>query len=643
MPQVRFDAPDPWTARYNLALANGARLIFVVASRPDALGMRLSWEGDVAAAVDSVELVFPFEPETATTSIISERWTEDGTFLLPAIVSAPDLGQMLVTCAERPDLTGRIEGSRKDRWVTVTFELPVGCDGSSLELRFSPVVLPLPAGFTDAGRWQKARRGWFNFIQLSCGASGGGAHVTGVWANNVLSDPVSSVLYMLADATLLVPELAPGVRMAPLLRRAVEYWLDHKTDPDGLVAYTAGGRDQNVMDANPSVIIGAWAYVTASNDRAWLERRIADIEFLSRYMESRDVDGDGLVESKQSGNSGSRPPRDPDCACDCYCSGHKNAYVNALAYRAWQGLAALEAQLGRHDRQARYLALADRLRAAFRDAFYNPDTGWLGFWRSQDGKLHDLHMDAPTSVGVDFGLLEPAEGRPMLERYWRALEASGFSRFDLGVPLNLRPVPREEMEHYTEFQQFLNGGCGVSNTSYLLNALYAVGMSDQADMILDAMLARQSKGIYPNGGAFQNGFRDCMGGAAQRSTTGAGTPPVTRGISSTAGHSCTPCCSGIPNFCRHAARIGPRQPNKPLLATAYSRARTTRVRPAWRTTYWVKVPKPPRHGGSPMIQVNPDGDGFIDSASGRRFVPVGTNYAAMLDMVNYRGQSRNLT
>ncbi len=196
---------------------------------------------------------------------------------------------MRVTCAERPDLAGRIEGSRKDRWVTVTFELPVVGGGFSLELRFSPVALPLPTGCTEAGRWQAARRGWFNFIQLSCGASGGGTGVKGVWANNVLSDPVSSVLYMLADATLLVPELAPGVRMAPILRRAVEYWMDRKTDLDGLVAYTAGGReqgwDQNVMDANPAVLIGAWAYVTASGDRAWLERRIADLERLSHYIE----------------------------------------------------------------------------------------------------------------------------------------------------------------------------------------------------------------------------------------------------------------------------------------------------------------------------------------------------------------------
>ena len=515
MPQVRFDGPDPWTARFDLALANGARLIFVVASRPDGLVMSLSWEGDVTVAVDRVELIFPFEPQTAVTSVISERWTEAGEFLLPAIVSAPDLGQMLVTCPERPDLTGRIEGSRQDRWVTVSFDLPVGNCGSSLELRFAPVLLPLPDGYTDGSRWRAVRRGWFNFIQLSCGASGGGPHVNGVWANNVLSDPVSSVLYMLADATLLVPELAPGVAMAPILRRAVDYWIDYKTDQDGLVAYTAGGMNQNVMDGNPAVLIGAWAYVEVTGDMEWLVRRIADLERLAAYLERRDVDGDGLVESKQSGDSGSRPPRDPDCAWDCYASGHKNAYVNALVYRAFRGLAALEGRLRRNERERCYYELAGRLKAAFLDAFYNPATGWLGLWRSRDGKLHDLHMDAPTSLAVDYGLIDATRGREMLERFWRALEKSGFSRFDVGVPLNLRPVPREEMEHYTEFQQFLNAGCGVSNTSYLLNALYAVGMREQADMIIDAMLTRQTEGIYPNGGGFQNGFVDRMGDGAE--------------------------------------------------------------------------------------------------------------------------------
>ncbi|MDW8344882.1 MAG: hypothetical protein RMM51_10385 [Verrucomicrobiae bacterium] len=41
-----------------------------------------------------------------------------------------------------------------------------------------------------------------------------------------------------------------------------------------------------------------------------------------------------------------------------------------------------------------------------------------------------------------------------------------------------------------------------------------------------------------------------------------------------------------------------------------------------------------------LIQVNPHGDGFVDTSTGERFVPVGVNYSAMLDMVHFKGKVR---
>jgi hypothetical protein len=524
------ETPNPETVRYGLSLSDNKQIAWEIGVQTDRLRMRVTSNGDIAQNVDRLELVFPFEPTTAVTCVIADNWTADGKFALPAILSAPDLGQMLVTQTGQPALTGKIDGSRSEKWVTVTLEFPVLAQGMDTSLEFTPILLPKPAGFTNEQQWKAARRGWFNMVQLSCGASGGSKDVIGTWANNVLSDPVSSVLYMLVDATLLVPELAPGVSMPPILRRTVEYWIDHKTNGDGLIAYTAlgtpgkedsGGRDfdtanmQNVMDANPSVLIGAWGYVKASGDTEWLKGRIKDLEFVSAYLERHDTDGDGLIESKQSGNNGSRPPRDPDCAWDCYNSGHKNAYVNIMAYRAWRGLAELEGRLGRTEQERTYREKADKLKAAFLPVFYNAETGWLGFWRSRDGVLHDIWSDAATSYAISYGLIEKAKGKEMLERYWHALKETGFTRFDLGTPICLRPIPREEMEVYFDFKQFLNGGCCVSNTSYLLNAMYTVGMTAEADSILDAMLKRQRDGVFKNGGGFQNGFVDHMGQGAE--------------------------------------------------------------------------------------------------------------------------------
>ena len=526
----RVDMPDQETVRFSFLLGEGKEVTWNVIVWSGGMRMEIGSGEDISGQADRMEVVFPLDPTTAVTCIIGNNWTGQGKFTLPVILSAPDLGQLLMTETRQPGIIGRIEGNRAEKWVTVTLELPVTGGPVSTCLDFTPVALPAPKGFTEEDQWKAARRGWFNMIQLSCGASGGSREVAGVWANNVLSDPVSSVLYMLADATLLVPELAPGVWMAPILRRAVEYWIDHKTNADGLIAYTAGGNpgaenaseaepdfahNQNVMDANPSVLIGAWAYVEASGDTAWLKERIGDLEFISAYLERHDTDGDGLVESKQSGNSGSRPPRDPDSAWDCYSSGHKNAYVNTLVYRAWRGLACLERRLERTEQEQKYRQQADRLKEAFLPAFYNPETGWLGFWRSRDGILHDIYSDAPTSFAINYGLIDAAKGREMLDRFWNALKETGFSHFDLGTPICLRPIPREDMEAYFEFKQFLNGGCCVSNTSYLLNAMYMSGMSTEAELILEAMLKRQRDGVFPNGGGFQNGFVDHMGLGAE--------------------------------------------------------------------------------------------------------------------------------
>jgi hypothetical protein len=535
-PAVTSKMVDKQTIQYKFRFPDNNQLTWEVSSRDGKLTMQILSNDNLTAVVDKIELLFPFDPKKTITSIISSNWTKDGRFKLPVIVSAPDIGQLLLTTSHNQEITGSTEGNRPEGWVLVKIELPVPDKNSATTLNFSPVVLPAPKGYTDAKRWEAARRGWFNLIQQSCGASGGGQEVVGVWANNVLSDPVSSLLYMLGDATLFVPELAPGVTMAPILLRSIEYFMDYKTTGYGMVGYTAGGtpaaegdkgdpdkndknynagQHQTVMDSNPSVIIGAWAYVKASSDTIWLKKRIKDLEFIAKYMENRDIDGDGIIESRQSGNDWSRPPRNPDMAWDCYSAGHKNAYINELAYQAFTNMADLEKQLGEKEQEIKYRKLAEKLKSAFLKTFYNPQTGWLGWWRSRDGKLHDIYSDVPTSFAISNGLINKEEGKEMLLLYWKALELTGFNRFDLGVPVCLRAVPHQEMEHYTEFQQFLNGGCCVSNTAYLLDALYIVGMTRQADMILDAMLKRQKEGVYPNGGGFQNGFIDSMGKGAE--------------------------------------------------------------------------------------------------------------------------------
>lgn len=511
---ARAEATGRGAVRYRVAVAPGAELIWEVRVGGGRMTLRFGRQGENWSSVRGLELVFPFNPRLTATTVISGDWTKDGKLRLPAIVSAPDMGQMLLRCSEHASLAARLEGSRPGQWVDFTLELPVpGAEGCTLEL--SPVLLPQPGDLKDSGRWGLARRGWFNYLQVN--AERGkrtkeAASPAGVWANNVISNPVSSTLYWLGDHVLLMPQLAAGVSAAPLLRRSLEYWMDDRITPDGRVHYTEDGPNCVMMDSNPAVVIGAWCYVEATGDVSWLRAHIDRIEFLARYMEQRDVDGDGLLESTQTGNRGTYTFG--DTAWDTYSSGHKNGYANALAYRAFRGLADLESLLGRGNRQRHYEVLADRLKSAYFKTFYNPQTGWLGWWRSADGVLHEVYSDVVTSLAIMYGLVDTEQGRRMLDAYWVELEKSGFTRFDLGTPLNVRPVHRDDQlkpwggkkeDGSDTFGKYLNGGCCVSNAYYFLVANYMIGCRERADRILDAMLKRQSEGVFPNGGGFQNG------------------------------------------------------------------------------------------------------------------------------------------
>ena len=304
-----------------------------------------------------------------------------------------------------------------------------------------------------------------------------------------------------------------------LVRRTVDWWLDCRTRPTGeVVAYWDYG---DMLDTNPALLIAAWDYVEATGDRAWLGKRIERLEFVADYLVRRDLDDDGIIESTHSGNYGTL--KEPMRAGSCYDTinaGHKDAYCNALIYRAFKCLADLEKQLGRNSQAAKYAGRADRLKAAYVKTFYNPATGWLGWWVSKDGQLHDLSSPMINNLAICYGLVEPAQGRDILGRLWTKLEKVGFQRFDLGVPITLAPVRRgdylmglpsgtcgvpEREDGADTFGLYLNGGCMVDDAIYAITALHIVGEGEKGDRILRAMLARQEKGVFPNGGGFQNG------------------------------------------------------------------------------------------------------------------------------------------
>ncbi len=364
-----------------------------------------------------------------------------------------------------------------------------------------------------------ARRGWFGAIQPS---SKWGEQdrpfsaPAGILGNNVISDPASCSLWFYADQAFWTPRITPDISLAELVRRSVDWWLDNRTRPTGeVICYWDFG---NFLDANAGPLIAAWDYVESSGDKTWLRRRIDRLEFIAEFLARRDTDGDGLVEAVQSGNRGTLRQPGRSCAWwDALNCGHKDGYTNALIYRAWRCLADLEQQLGRHVQHARYTTLADNLKAAYGKTLYNPATGWLAWWKSEDGELHDYASPVVNGLAIEYGLVESAQGREILNRLWHKIEEVGFQRFDLGIPPMLVPVHRSDYllpdaigipqreDGSDTFGHYMNGGITAGQTLHFLAAHYVVGQPERADRVLDAMLSRQAEG------KFQNGVQDAGG------------------------------------------------------------------------------------------------------------------------------------
>jgi hypothetical protein len=469
-----------------------------------------------------IRITLPFNPRMAATTVLPSRWLPPDGFALPAMLSAADFGQLLVRQQGGPAVTGRFTGDRHGKRIDVTFEFAAPKAGETVTLDFSPWQLPTPK-CVDEATWKSVRRGWWNVFE-PCVRGHLGIGVVpapaGVFANNPISDPVSSLYVFIADHALLIPELAPGISSEYLLRFSAEWWLDHHINAAGAIEGYENHYD--MLDAPSSILIASWACTEMSDDLTWAQARIGQLERIADFLATRDVDHDGIIESPHSGNANTLCRREDRGATswDTINSGHKELYINTLAYRAFCCLADLEKRLQRTDKAARYADLAGKLKAAFFQTFHSPQTGLLSWWISADGQRHDYWAPGIQGLPISYGLVPPDEGRRILAAVRGKVMETGFSRLDLGLPCVLTPIRRADCniavgaeygcpsreDGSDAFGRYLNGGCLVSDQIHWLNAHFRLGQGEAVQPQLAAMLARQAKPVFPNGGSFQNGI-----------------------------------------------------------------------------------------------------------------------------------------
>ena len=401
----------------------------------------------------------------------------------------------------------------------------------------------------DKSLWPAARRGWFGALQCSAKWGDPGnpfSAPAGMLANNVISDPASCSLWFYADQAFWTPELAPGISAMTLVRRTLDWWLDEKVLPSGeVICYW---DKTHFLDANAGPLIAAWDYVEATGDQnlAGPAHRAAGIH--------RRVSRPARCGWRRPGRS------DPERQLrHAHAAGAFLRLVGRLELRR-QGQLQQRAHLPGLALPGRFGGQSEPPRPSKRVTRSSPtgsrpltsrrcsirNTGWLAWWKSEDGELHDYASPVINGLAIEYGLVEPAQGREILARLRKKMQEAGFTRFDLGVPPMLVPVRRgdyllpdaigcpQREDGQDTFGYYMNGGITAGQVLHFLAAHYVVGESAQADRILRAMLGRQAQGGFQNG-AVNAAPKESIG------RPGTASPRATKAIWRTASAFCKPC------------------------------------------------------------------------------------------------------
>jgi hypothetical protein len=294
-------------------------------------------------------------------------------------------------------------------------------------------------------------------------------------------------------------KLVPGLEAVDLLRDTLQRWLD------GAPGYASGGfageeglhlaEDEYVMTGT-AALLGLGEYLAHSGTGAWLDAYGPAVKRELHLMQRRDSDQDGLVECPyRDGVSGGH--HWSTNWYDVISYGWKDALANALLYRALVLLGQTLPRLGRADLAAGLEEWALRLKASFLPAFFNSATGWLGGWRSRDGRLHDYAFLPVNGEAVLSGVLPQETARSLMHALWSEASRVGLPDVRLGLPGNLWPVAEEDMVelmHGKPMGYYLNGGLTHSQSLRFVGALYRVGMTREADTMLEGLCASLADG-----------------------------------------------------------------------------------------------------------------------------------------------------
>lgn len=440
-------------------------------------------------------------------------FSEFGTVHLPALLHFPHHGTFRITTATQHVTLGYDAVHSEDSFIRVSLP-PANASQTEIEYRFE-VISIYPevdrASIEDDPRYDAYRRDFLSMLQLNPRSR--------VLANNIASDACAFTLFEYSMMAVKMPPLDEGLSALDILRQTLDRYVG------GMKPAGMKGSDDypdtkyDLLDTYPSLVLATSDYVQASGNSTWLKRNYSVIKSWADKMIEFDRDNDGLMEYPASGNSGSWTEIitvRPSNWWDTIGFGHKDAYSNALAYKALRDMERLAGEAGWVADAEKYKHRAEMLKAAYYSTFYNPVTGVLAGWKSADGRLHDYYFLYVNGMAVVYGLVTSEQGNQIWDRLMSKMREVGYDRFDLGLPGNLIPVRREDYVDHDQrfgggtkadgsdgFQIYENGGATSCMAYFTIQALRELGRIKESDEILFPMLKSFENGGFqghrPNG------------------------------------------------------------------------------------------------------------------------------------------------
>ncbi len=431
---------------------------------------------------------------------------------LPAILHFPDMGTLRITC-NVPEMKVEYSSQRFIEHPFVKIKFPsADITLKKIEYHFEVVTIyPEVKGIENDERYDCFRKNFISIFQLN--------PLLKILSNNSSSDACAFTLFKYAEVAAFTPPLVKDLSALDLIRMTLDRYLNGQKGY-GMLGYDydkswdikESATACNSLDSYPSLLIAACTYSIANNDKKWFIENHAKIKVWSDKMLETDIDNDGLLEFCLSGNSGSwkgDKTQRPSNWWDTIGFGHKDAYSNALAYRALKLLAEANDKFGLKNESLLFNERAKSLKEKYTATFLNPETGVLAGWKSADEKLHDYYFTSVNGVAISYDLIESRLANKIMDALLAKMKHVGFTNFELGMPGNLIPVVRADYtdlllevgggkreDNLDGFQIYENGGATSCFTYFTINALQKLGRKKDADAILLPLLKSMSKGNF---------------------------------------------------------------------------------------------------------------------------------------------------